>query len=93
MVVIASLQAGTTPKKNRLASWVEKEDTFLWLDSNNFKDKHTHIDALLAIGVEKECESNLPNAINTFETFNKEKIAIMFYTLQLLYFLKATKKL
>ncbi|MGV6831036.1 MAG: anthranilate synthase component I family protein [bacterium] len=58
--------------KKKLLNWAEKEDTFLWLDSNNFKDKHTHIDALLAIGVEKECESNFPNALNTFETFNKD---------------------
>lgn len=58
--------------KKKLLNWAEKEATMLWLDSNNFKDQHTHIDALLALGVEKECESSYPKAIETFDAFNRE---------------------
>ena len=44
--------------KNKLLNWAQQFKTAVWLDSNNYQQKHSNFDAILAVDAFSEIEIN-----------------------------------
>jgi para-aminobenzoate synthetase component 1 len=55
--------------KWKLLNWAQQFKTAVWLDSNNYQQKHSNFDAVLAIDAFSEIESTYSNAFNKLKEF------------------------
>ena len=62
--------------KTKLLQWAQQSDTVVWLDSNNYHQKHSSFDAVLAVGTESKIKSD---STNSFDQLKKYQTAIQDY--------------
>ena len=55
--------------KNKLLNWAQQFKTAVWLDSNNYQQKHSNFDAILAVDAFSEIEINYSNAFNKLKEY------------------------
>ncbi|MDV7186956.1 aminodeoxychorismate synthase component I [Lutibacter sp. TH_r2] len=55
--------------KTNLLNWTHQFKTAVWLDSNNYQQKHSSLDAVLAVGAFSEIKSNYKNAFAALKKF------------------------
>jgi len=55
--------------KNKLLNWAQQFKTAVWLDSNNYQQKHSNFDAILAVDAFSEIETNYSNAFNKLKAY------------------------
>lgn len=55
--------------KSKLLVWAQQFKTAVWLDSNNYDQKHSNFDAVLAIDSFSEIELNHTNAFQQLKTY------------------------
>jgi para-aminobenzoate synthetase component 1 len=55
--------------KENLLIWAQKFDVAVWLDSNNYEQKYSNFDAVLAVGVASKIESGSEYAFNTLKDY------------------------
>ena len=58
--------------KKKLLYWSQKFTHAIWLDSNDYKQKHSNFDAVLAVDVLTEIESTSENAFDKLKTYQTE---------------------
>tara|TARA_R110001583_G_scaffold49099_2_gene153786 strand:+ start:5424 stop:6728 length:1305 start_codon:yes stop_codon:yes gene_type:complete len=58
--------------KNKLLNWAQQFKTAVWLDSNNYQQKHSNFDAILAVNAFSEIETNYNNAFNKLKEYQTE---------------------
>ena len=58
--------------KRKALQWASTFDVCCYLDSNNFKDKYSKFDALIAIGVKDEVKANAGIAFDELEKFRSK---------------------
>ncbi len=57
--------------KKKLLHWAQQFDVFVWLDSNNYHQKYSSYDAILAVGVHKKITCDCKNAFDKLKTFQE----------------------
>lgn len=55
--------------KTQLLFWAQQYKTAIWLDSNNYEQKHSNFDAALAVDAISEIETDYNNAFNKLKEF------------------------
>ena len=65
---IIQVEAISTFKK-QLLQWAQQFKVAVWLDSNNYHQKHSNFDAILAVDVFSEIETNYTNAFSKLTNF------------------------
>jgi len=55
--------------KNKLLQWAQQFETFVWMDSNEYHQKYTSYDVLLAVDVNKHLTCNCKNAFDKLQVF------------------------
>ena len=55
--------------KTQLLFWAQQYKTAIWLDSNNYQQKHSNFDAALAVDAISEIETDYNNAFNKLKEF------------------------
>ncbi len=55
--------------KTQLLFWAQQFKTAVWLDSNNYQQKHSNFDAVLAVDGFSEIKSSYKNAFNKLKEF------------------------
>ncbi len=58
-----------TEFKTKLLFWAQQYKTAIWLDSNNYQQKHSNFDAVLAVDAFSEIETDYNNAFNKLKEF------------------------
>ena len=58
--------------KEQLLHWAQQFETVCWLDSNNYNQKHSSFDAVLAVGCESKIETSYKNAFQNLKEFQTE---------------------
>jgi len=58
--------------KEQLLLWAQQFKTAVWLDSNNYSQKHSSFDAILAVDSYSFVESNYQNAFQQLKTYQTE---------------------
>ena len=61
-----------TAFKKQLLLWAQKFDTVVWLDSNNYPQKHTNFEAVLAVGNYTSITTNYKNAFEKLSIFQQK---------------------
>jgi len=56
----------------QLLLWSQSLDTFLWLDSNEYPQKYSSFDKVLAVGVVSELKMDYQNAFNQLDTYQQK---------------------
>jgi len=64
--------------KGQLLQWVQKEDTFAWLDSNDFPQTYSSFQSVLALDVLKEFTFSGKDAFNKLDDFQKKNKEYLF---------------
>ena len=62
----------------QLLVWAQSYKTFFWLDSNQYPQKYTSYDKVLAVDVISELKSDSANAFNKLDTYQQEKKDYLF---------------
>ncbi|MCD6542988.1 MAG: anthranilate synthase component I family protein [Flavobacteriaceae bacterium] len=57
--------------KSQLLNWAQQFDIFIWLDSNNYHQKYSSYDMVLAVGVHQNITCDCSNAFNKLKVFQK----------------------
>ena len=55
--------------KEKLLLWAQQFDVAVWLDSNNYDQKYSNFDAVLAVGVASKIESKPQDAFNILKDY------------------------
>ncbi|MFD1294662.1 anthranilate synthase component I family protein [Lutibacter holmesii] len=55
--------------KSKLLVWAQQFKTAVWLDSNNYQQKHSSFEAVLAVDAASEIKCNYTNAFQQLKTF------------------------
>ncbi|WP_456420417.1 anthranilate synthase component I family protein [Lutibacter sp.] len=55
--------------KIQLVQWAQQFKTAIWLDSNNYQQKHSNFNAILAVGVISKIETNYTNAFQKLKEY------------------------
>ncbi len=55
--------------KKQLLLWAQRFDVAIWLDSNNYDQKYSNFDAVLAVGVASQIQSNPENAFDNLKEY------------------------
>ncbi|HZX58162.1 MAG TPA: anthranilate synthase component I family protein, partial [Mucilaginibacter sp.] len=64
------LQVNNLPDfKQKALQWAPSFDVFCYLDSNNFADRYSKFDTLLAVGAKHEIEANIASAFDELAQF------------------------
>ena len=58
--------------KSKLLVWAQQFKTAVWLDSNNYQQKHSSFDAVLAVDAVSEIECSYTNAFQQLKTYQTE---------------------
>lgn len=58
--------------KSQLLIWAQQFDKVVWLDSNNYHQKHHSFDAVLAVDTFSEIETSYKNAFQKLKTFQTQ---------------------
>ncbi|WP_298264865.1 aminodeoxychorismate synthase component I [uncultured Lutibacter sp.] len=59
----------STEFKTQLLLWSQQFKTAVWLDSNNYQQKHSNFDAALAVGAFSKIETNYKNAFKKLKEY------------------------
>ena len=59
----------STEFKTQLLLWSQQFKTAVWLDSNNYQQKHSNFDAALAVGAFSKIETNYKNAFKKLKDY------------------------
>ncbi len=57
--------------KTHLLNWAQQFDVFIWLDSNDYQQKYSSYDAILAVDVNKQITCDCKNAFSKLKTFQE----------------------
>lgn len=55
--------------KTKLLKWAQQFETVVWLDSNNYHQKHSNFDAVLAVDAYSKIESDFTNAFQKLKEY------------------------
>ncbi len=58
--------------KTLLLNWVQQFDVFIWLDNNDYQQKYSSYDAILAVDVNKDISCDCKDAFSKLKTFRKD---------------------
>ncbi|HEY0246397.1 MAG TPA: anthranilate synthase component I family protein [Mucilaginibacter sp.] len=58
--------------KQKVLQWASAFDAVCYLDSNNFKDRYSKFDTLIAVGAKDEITAHSGNAFEAFATFREK---------------------
>ncbi len=57
--------------KSQLLNWAQQFDVFIWLDSNNYHQKYSSYDVVLAVGVHQNITCDCSKAFDKLKVFQK----------------------
>ena len=55
--------------KKQLLQWAQQFKTVVWLDSNDYHQKHSNFEAVLAVDTETKIESSFENAFSQLKKY------------------------
>lgn len=58
--------------KTLLLNWVQQFDIFIWLDNNDYQQKYSSYDAILAVDEDKKISCDCKDAFNKLKTFRND---------------------
>jgi para-aminobenzoate synthetase component 1 len=67
-----------TSFSEKLLQWAQKTDIFSWLDSNDYNQKYTTFNKVLAIGVVSDLKTDVVGAFAKLQNFQKKKKDFLF---------------